>query len=467
MGVAYVLRLHLKVALRGREVVVVPQASFVTAFGTAPEEPGAIDGDCPHLLPELVAELDEPDGNIAQVRVLANGFFKGVQIRSHVVVDGENERVPVDVRSAEHEAGRGHVDASRSEVVVDRLLVGEWVDDGAGNLDKLAGGDRMQVICLDGEVKCLVPTLDVEVDALGVVQGALKREKVVHPLAVELEDNVSGLQASAVRGARGDDLVRHQEARGVAVLVADRGLLLLVQAEAHALGEGEVLEDALQGATWHGLAVAHVLERSDDAVQRQVEARGRARLAAGVEGHTVAVLVDHRAAAGAARGAARGGDVERVVVVVLLAAVVGRVAVEAREGASQDGELLARVVADHADLEADLGALRRERDLREVGQEVDLGRVEAEEAKVVHGVAVQRHHGHLLLAEEGGVRLDGAGRHHVAVGENDAALAVHHEARGAGAAAALAVERAHVAHVQHHHRARDALDRLREPRPGL
>ncbi len=106
------------------------------------------------------------------------------------------------------------------------------------------------------------------------------------------------------------------------------------------------------------------LERALDAIERQVEARRGAGAAAGVERDHAPADVDDRRARRAARGAGRRLDVERVEVVVLADAVLGRLAIEPRERARQDRQLLAGVVADDADLGADLRAFRVERQRR-------------------------------------------------------------------------------------------------------
>ena len=93
-----------------------------------------------------------------------------------------------------------------------------------------------------------------------------------------------------------------------------------------------------------------------------VRARGLGP-APGVERHRPAPGVDHRRPGRAALGARRGLQVERVEVVVAAAAVDGRVAVQPGEGAGEDRDLLAAVVADDADVEADGGSVGGEGDL--------------------------------------------------------------------------------------------------------
>lgn len=155
-----------------------------------------------------------------------------------------------------------------------------------------------------------------------------------------------------------------------------------------------------------------------------------------------------------------------------------RVAVEARQGAGEDRDLLAAVVADDADVEADGGRLGRERHLggaRELhacvgclgggcvcvvcvlnvrmwfecvcvcvvlcplvcvhwrsppcpASHLQARRVEAHEREIVHRVKVEREDGQLLAVVEDRLGDDGAGRHHVAVGQDDAARRVDDKA---------------------------------------
>ena len=149
------------------------------------------------------------------------------------------------------------------------------------------------------------------------------------------------------------------------------------------------------------------MQRARHAIERQVEARRRLRAAAGVERQHAAFDVDHRRAGRAARGARRRLVVERVEVVVLADAVVRRFAIQARQRAGEDRQLLAGVVADDADLAADLRALRIELQLGGL-DEAQLGRIVAIEAEVVHRIAIHRIQRHFLAIQEHRLRGDRA-----------------------------------------------------------
>jgi hypothetical protein len=202
--------------------------------------------------------------------------------------------------------------------------------------------------------------------------------------------------------------------------------LLLAQAEAAQLVVRGVDEGRHEGAAGDGEAGADPLEGADDPVQREEEGGGGLGAAAGVEGDDVAVDVDDGGAGGAAGGAGGGLDVEGVEVVVAVGAVGGGGAVEAGEGAGEDGEFLAGVVADDADLGADEGFLWGEAEGGGLHEAQGRG-VVLEEAEVVDGVAVERAQRDLLVVEEDGLGDDGSGVNDVTIGEDDAPLGVDDE----------------------------------------
>ena len=205
------------------------------------------------------------------------------------------------------------------------------------------------------------------------------------------------------------------------------GLRLGTQPEAAHFIEGRVDEHRLQRAARDRLVVLDQLQRASDAIERQVETRRRGRAAAGVQRQHAALDVDHRRSGRAAGRARRRLVVERVEVVVLADAVVRRFAIEPRERAREDRQLLAGVVADDADLATDLRALRMELELGRL-DEAQLRGVVAIEAEVVHRVAIHGIQRHFLAIQEHRLRRHRPGRHDVAVGENQAALRVDDEA---------------------------------------
>ena len=233
---------------------------------------------------------------------------------------------------------------------------------------------------------------------------------------------------------------------------------LRLQAEPHELVVGRVGEHGLQRAARDRLPLLDQLQCALHATERQVEARLRAVAAARVQRDDAAADVDDRRARRAARGARGRLDVERVEVVVLADAVLGRLAIEPRERAGEDRELLARVVADDADLGADLRALRIQRQRR--GLDVaELRRVVAVDAEVVDRVAVDRAQFDFLAVLEDRGRDHGPRRHDVPVGQDQAALGIDDEAGRLARLVPLGVERARLVDLDRDDRRGDALER--------
>ena len=168
-----------------------------------------------------------------------------------------------------------------------------------------------------------------------------------------------------------------------------RASVVRIEPQAPQLIVGRVLEHRLQRAARHRLAGVDELERARDRRQRQIEARCRAGRAAGVERHHAALDVDDRRARRAARSAGRGLVIEGIEIVVLAVAVFRRLAIQARQRAGENRQLLAGIVADHADFAADHRARRIQRQFRRL-DEAQLRRVVAIDAEIVHRIAVHR-----------------------------------------------------------------------------
>src|SRR5207244_2290805 len=162
---------------------------------------------------------------------------------------------------------------------------------------------------------------------------------------------------------------------------------------------------------------------------------------------------------GAARGPGRSLQVKGVEVVVFGDPVRGRVAVEPRQRSGQNRQLLAGVVADDADLAPDLRPFGIE--LQRLGlDEAKFLRVVAVDAEVVYRIAVHGIELNFLAIEEGRLRGHGTRGHDVAVGEDQAALGVDHEAGRLGARVPLRVEGAGRIDVDRDDAAGDALERV-------
>ncbi len=228
--------------------------------------------------------------------------------------------------------------------------------------------------------------------------------------------------------------------------------------EAHEFVVGRVVEDGLQRAARNGLAALDQLQRALHAAERQVETGLGPAAAARIERHDATLDVDDRRTRRAARRAGGGLHVERVEVVVLADAVFGGFAVEPRQRARQDRELLAGVVADDADLGADARAFRVQRQ-RHRPHVTQLGRVVAIDAEVVHRVAIDGVQLDFLAVLEHRRRYHRSGRDDVPVGQDQAALGVDHETRRLARLVPLGVEGAGLVDLDRDDRRRDALER--------
>jgi len=204
---------------------------------------------------------------------------------------------------------------------------------------------------------------------------------------------------------------------------------------------GPAHEDRLQRPATDRFAGADELQRALDPVQRQEEAGRGARVGTRIQRDDATVDVDHRRAGRTAGRAGGRLQIEGVEIVVLAAAVLGCLAVEPGDGAGQDRELLAGVVAHDADLPAGARAGRRKLELGRL-DEAQRVRVVAEEAEVVDGIPVDRRERHLFVIQEHGLGHHRPRRHHVTVGQDQAPLRVHHESGGLGRGVPVGIERA-------------------------
>ena len=321
--------------------------------------------------------------------------------------------------------------------------------------------ERVKVADLEALREAGAAALELEADlgADGIVEHRRERVEVGHYAAADADQDVADGDAAVCRRPRldlRDDQHAGARREGLACPCLGRGL----QPQPAQLVVGRVLEHGLQRAARDGLAGTNQVQGPNHAIQRQVEAGLRAARAARIQRHDATVDVDDGRAGRPARGPGGGLDVEGVEVVVLPHPVVRRLAVEARERAGQDRQLLARVVADDTDLGAHLGAPGIERQLRRL-DETQLRRVVAVQAEIVHRVAVDGLQLHFLAVQEHRLGGDRPRRHDMPVGQDQAPLRIHDESRRLCRGIPLRVEGPGRVDLDGDHAGRDALQRGR------
>ena len=271
-----------------------------------------------------------------------------------------------------------------------RLLIGQRVHHGLAEFDEFVRGDGAQGLHIEIVLQRLAAALHFDLDAPAdvIVQHFLEREKLRDGFAVDRDQDVARRQ-NPIGARSGLHVVDHQHAGQLGIGLAHAGFGAGVEAEPLQLIVGGVLEDGFQRAARHGLADLEILECAHHRRQRQVETRGRAGGAARVERHDPALDIDHRRTGRTARGAGSRLVIKGIEVVVLAIAVFRRLAIQARESPGQNRQLFAGIIAHHADLAADDGALRIQRQLRRLN-EMQLRRIVVIDAEVVNGIAIDR-----------------------------------------------------------------------------
>mmetsp|Transcript_30755 Transcript_30755/g.69002 ORF Transcript_30755/g.69002 Transcript_30755/m.69002 type:complete len:361 (+) Transcript_30755:1064-2146(+) len=337
----------------------------------------------------------------------------------------------------EHVAGLTHVHtlALDGRGVVAGHVVAQVVEDGLPHLEKSRGRDRVQVLDLSALDRNGLPAPDhLKAQRLAhlVVEDLFELGEEGHQPALNLDQYVPRLKPCELPGPARHQAGHRQHPHAPRVSVPDISLDGGGQPEAAEVVEGPVGKGGLQGAPTHGLAPADEVHRPLHALEGQVVRRGRAHHARRVQRHHLSVRVNDGAPRASPACVGRRLEVESVVVVERVAAVVGRLPVQPRQGAPQDRQLLPGVVAHHPDVESDFGQIRPELETCKTSvaaQVAKLGRVELEDPEVVHRVTVDRPERHLLVILEQGFGQHGPGLDDVAVGQNKTLLGVHHEAR--------------------------------------
>ena len=436
-----------------------PQAGPVVATADLRRKPGAVHPHHAGLGTLGVVERGVAQGRARAVRQGGDDVAKFRHGGDRLAVHAGNHGAARHARRVQHVARVGDVHAAHGRVEVSRHLVRKRVHHGIAELEELRGRDRVQVAYGQRLLDLFAAALDDDVDlaADGVVENFLERQERGHELAVDVGEDVARLQLAFGRRAR-QHFVHHQHAGEVGARLACGFLRDGPQAETHEFVVRRVVEDGLQGAARHGLAALDQLQRALHAIERQVETGLCPAAAAGVQRDDATLDVDHRRTRRAPRRAGGGLHVERIEVVVLADAVLGGRAVEPSQRARQDRELFAGVIADDADLGADARALRiqRQRHGLHVPQP---GRVVAIDAEVVHRVAIDGVQLDFLAVLEHRGCHHRSGRHHVPVGQDQAAHGVDHEARRLARLVPLRVEGAGLVDFDGDDRRRDALDR--------
>jgi len=166
--------------------------------------------------------------------------------------------------------------------------------DGAPDLDVGRWRDRVEIGHRHRDVDPLTAALERELDlaADGIVERTLELDERRRELALDLEQDVAGLERPVAR-TLGNEVVDDQEPLFVGARLPDGGFGLRAEVETRQLVERLRHKDGLERAARDGCAAPNQLESSDDAVEREEEARGGLSTAAGIEGDDAAVDVEH------------------------------------------------------------------------------------------------------------------------------------------------------------------------------
>ena len=192
-----------------------------------------------------------------------------------------------------------------------------------------------------------------------------------------------------MRRALGQDNLRDQHVGLLRERLPDLSFPFRGQTEPPALIKRLEDELALDVASSDSAPLLQALQRAQWPVKREeVVGGGAVGPAAGLQRDSIAVNVDNRAARATTAGCCAGLVVTRVEVTVPVA-VFGRVAIQPANDTRENAELLAGIVTDHPDLNANLGKVgpQRQGSHRHV---LDGLRIELENAEVVDGIAVDR-----------------------------------------------------------------------------
>ena len=261
-----------------------PNPQRVVALALARGKPTAIHADDLELCRARILESDITHRRPRTVREVGQRRLEIGERLRFLAVEGADEGAVRNAGAAEHVAGIRHIHALDRQVVVPRLLIGERVHDGFAELDVLIGGDGAQRLHLERMAQGFVAALDLHFDLLPdmIVEHILQREELRHRFAVDRHQDVARRQ-HAVRGRSRLHFIDHQHSGELRIGAAHTRFGRGFESEAPQFVIGRVLEHGFQRAARHRLAGIDVLQRAGDRGQRQIEARGGAGGAAGIQ----------------------------------------------------------------------------------------------------------------------------------------------------------------------------------------
>ena len=340
-----------------------------------------------------------------------------------------------------------------------RLLIRQRVKNTVAILDVLVRRNRVQIVDIDLKLQPFAAAFYRNGHFVFHirVEPRLQRHEFGDLLAFDADENVAGLQEFRGRRA-GKDLLDDEKPGLVRVRLPHARFGFAVQTEPARFGVWLVEKLRLQRPARHVASFLDLRQRVADPVERQKEARCRLIVRSRIQCDDAALDIDDGRSRGAARSPRCGLQIKGVEVVVAAAAVVWRLPVEPCDRPCQDGQLFARVVADHADVAADLGRVGNELKLSGL-HELQVARRISEQAEVVNRIAVHGDEIDLLLIEKYRLRPNRSRSHDVTVRKNQSALGVNHKARGLAGLVALRVECARAVDADGHDGARNTLER--------
>ncbi len=426
----------------GGEVAAWPRALLIVALAAPRREPYPVHFDQAHDRVLRVLHRDVTRlGTLAIGQIVQRGL-KVIQVFDRLTVHLDDDRATRNCRFRQQVAGVGNVNSGRRAIVMTGLLVRQLVDNRVAELQVLVRRNLVQIIDRDTGDDAPAATLQLDFDIFAdvAVEDRLERHELGNQFAVDANQYIAGRNDLRRRRFR-NDVVHGQHAGQIRKHGPCQLLGIGRQSEPTQLVVRLALKSCLQCAARDRLTFLQFLERAVDAIEWQEEAAGGRTVGAGVERDDFAFDIDDRRSRGAARRAGSGLQIKGIEVVVLAAAIIRRLPVKACNGTGEDRQLLAGIVADDTNLLADVGVIGVQRQFfrLDVSQ---VGGIVAEEAEVVHRVAVDRRQLHFLVIAKHGLGNNGTRGDDVAIGQDQTAPRVDDKAGGLARTVPLGVERA-------------------------